>query len=194
MDNFLFKLASRIRDDHYYQKYTEWLSSLDESHQNKINKAIGILFLLIPLSIAIFLLLSSISLKNDLSTKRQIVQQVNEIQSRKSNLDTLKKKMMISTKTKTLDDMNNRIKFLLEPLEINSSYIKIMNFKRTSPMQGFFQNSFDITFNNLTMEHLSGFLTTLLVNNKSGIPSIKVERKKENNTLSGTIKVIQYEK
>ena len=192
IDEFLFKRIDKFKDSSYYLKYVEELSKFDESIQRKINQTLGYLLFSLPFLIIFILFLNNLSTKNDLSTKRDIIQLANEVQYSKDRLNAIGKNIISQFKINKMEDLQNRLQVILEEKQINLNDVQVDNFSITSPISGISQVQADIIFQNFSSNDLSSFLTGIMVESNGKISSVNINKKK--GSLAGKVHFIQYEK
>lgn len=187
MDRFLFKKMDTLKGHALYQKYAEKISTL------KLGPSI--IFLLLPLIPLLFFFFSNLSLKNTMAAKRDILEQAALYRSHKGHLSSSSSSRQGSfSHIKDKKGLQKKILELLKLRKIPSGDVVITDFQGLSPTESTSTVKAKISFGNFTMEHLTSFLSLLLLEEKLKASFLSLEKHPEKDQLSGRINITQYGK
>lgn len=190
IDNFFFDKITALRSSSLYSPIPEFLSNLDDDKKDFVKYIISIILTLIPLLLILFFWWSNRSYRQDLETRKGIYTQANQIISKYKLIGESGKQLISSTLPNNENDFISKVNLLLAKSRIDSSKVKIQNFKSESFSEQIQENSAEIIFNELSTQQFSNFTSELVLQQKMKIGQLDINRNSQKKQIEGKISIV----
>jgi hypothetical protein len=194
IDDLIFKQLDNFRESQAKQKIDETLNTLSEQQLKIVSQAGSYLIIALPLLLVLGLFISNSMLRSKISLKEEILSEIKYYNSKKSEVESVGRRIISPHKVLNRNDMTGRIRRLAQRKDIGSKSLVVANFEALEQSGNISKSEASINVRELTSKNLSDLILGLLQSEKVKIHEIKLKRDKKKKLISGNLKITHYGK
>ncbi len=187
LDLFLTEQVRKLEALSEYQRFQEFLSSLNEREKKIVSETIHLGLVLIPLLLLLPVWFSNWSLKSDIDEKKNLIKTYEQYIKSKENLDLSGQDIYASGRIDSEQDAQIKIKSFLQRSNIDPNKVAVVNFRPGPTSENLKETQLEVKFQGLAMAEFADFLGSLINIEKFKIANIRVEKDQANSLLQGHI-------
>lgn len=194
IDIYVFQKIDEVQNHPEYQKIADTYANLEENIQELVKASLMIILTLIPAIIFFIFLNSNSSLKNDLTTREEIIKVANELIQKKAIITKKERNILGNSYIGAEAALKNKITSILSMSSIDTSKIKINNFD-IEELDGFITKvKSDIGFRDLTSQDIFAIMNSMATRGKMRIDEVSIRKSSTDNLLDGMMTIYYYSK
>lgn len=170
-----------------YQRFQEFLSSLNEKEKKVVSQTIHIGLILLPLLILIPVWFSNWSLKSSIEDKKALIKTYEQYIKSKENLEHSGQTIYAMGRIDSEQEAQVKVKSFAQRHNIDPNKIAVVNYQPGLSSENLKETKLQIKFQGLALVEFSDFLGSLINIEKFKISNIRVERDQTSLLLQGHI-------
>lgn len=190
IDKFIFSKLDVLKNDSFMVRINDSILALDEQKQKVISQIITFTFIFIPFAVAALFWFTNYQLKKEIEIKKQIVEQVEVMNSSNQTLATVSQDSVALTSIARQNDLENRIRNILSISGIDQQKVNVTDFSQASTSSSITKINATLNFSKFGTQDFSKFLRALIDRERFKIYDIEINRNQSNDLLDGTISVM----
>lgn len=194
MDEAVFKGVEEVKARPELQKLFDEMNSLPEEQQKIINHALSLLVILVPILLTFFIFWQNVSIKSDIETRQQILQEVARNSKKKNQLDLTGRNIIGPGEITGLPDLQRLVRSALSSRGITADNVTITDFDQSSAGEGLTQTLATLNFSGLATKDLTSLFQDLIQRQKVKVSAVQVEKLKQKALLEGSFQIYHYSK
>ena len=187
LDLLIFQQLDDLKNNHYFQAFTDRISTYDNEKQKIIYQSVSLFIISLPLMILFIVWIFSLSLKSELTLKKDIQAAVDDYHQNASYITSFIASQVIPTNIKSTKDLNNKIQEIVSKAQLNSEKVKTLSYKLNS-LSRFKRINADISFNDFSTGDFTKFINAIY-KNKFNILNLSIIRNSTNETIKGDLHI-----
>lgn len=194
IDDFIFRQLDSVKESQFKLKINESLNTLSE-HQLKIfSQTTSYLFILLPFMALIAMIISNSMLRSDIELKEEILSEFDYYTSKKSEVETVGRRIISPHKISNKGEMITRLKRLAKRKGVDTNTINVISFEALEKSGNISKSESTLRISKFTSKNLSDYTLGLLQSEKVKIFEISLKRDRKSELISGEIKFTHYGK
>ncbi len=192
IDEEILKQIEVLQSTSFYNQFNEKLSYLDEFQQKLVNIGLNTLFLVIPIIATFIIFLSNYSLKSEIDVKEQIIVEINKVQDKQKEVNSLKRSVVSRDKISSESDFTSTIKKDLTAKGIEDKKISFENYEEVKSTKNIRKSKGRVNFKSFTNSDLNNLLSVLLSKSKFKANKIQINRESSGEFIKGFVELINF--
>jgi len=189
IDQFIFSKLDQLKSDSSVQKLNDIVLNLTDEQQKIFSQVIVFGAILIPyIFIAVFFLFNH-SIKNKISQKTSVIEQINLYKGNSRSLQSITDNYLNSTSIFSQGDLESRLINIASQYSIKPEKVQVVNFDMNNRSSSLASIHARIKFSNFGTNDFSNFMREIINTDKFKILSVDFLKNKQDDLLNGNIEI-----
>lgn len=189
IDSFVFKQVDLFKASPIYVKIQEPLNLIDDDLRLVINNILSCIVILIPLIFIGILMFNNYRLKKEITLKKEIINQSNEILLNKNEIQNFANNFFTNSTIDSDAAMNGRIKNLCSSIGMDPNKVNVSNFTTEPSFAKSNKVIATVNFSKLSTNDLANLLSGLLEKERMRISGVSIRKNPTDTQLEGYFQV-----
>ncbi|HAZ12416.1 MAG: hypothetical protein A2X86_15875 [Bdellovibrionales bacterium GWA2_49_15] len=187
IDQALMQQVAKIEARSEYQRFQEFLSSLNEKEKKVVSQTIHLGLIILPLLLILPVWFSNWSLKRSIEEKKELVKTYEQYIKSKENLEVSGQNIYAAGRIDTEQEAQVKIKSYAQRFSIDTNKVAVVNYQPGLASDNLKETRMQVKFQGLALVEFSDFLGSLMNLEKFKISNIRIERDQTSLLLQGHI-------
>jgi len=179
--------VAKIEARSEYQRFQEFLSSLNEKEKKVVSQTIHLGLIILPLLLILPVWFSNWSLKRSIEEKKELVKTYEQYIKSKENLEVSGQNIYAAGRIDTEQEAQVKIKSYAQRFSIDTNKVAVVNYQPGLASDNLKETRMQVKFQGLALVEFSDFLGSLMNLEKFKISNIRIERDQTSLLLQGHI-------
>ncbi|OUR97003.1 hypothetical protein A9Q84_11755 [Halobacteriovorax marinus] len=193
-DDFIFRQLDAAKESQLRLKINETLNSLSEHQLKILSQTSSYVFIALPLFALMIMSISNSILRSKIELKEQILTEVEYYTSKKSEVETVGRRIISPHQINNKGALITRLKRLAQRKSIDTNSINVLSFEALEKSGNISKSEATIKISKFTSKNLSDYILGLLQSEKVKIFEISLKRDNKKELISGVVKFTHYGK
>ncbi len=193
LDQLVLDQIEQLKKSALYEQVNSQLEALSNEQQKLLNRTLTFLAIFLPVFILLIIFWGNHSRKSDLEEKLEITNVINQINFKRSIIQSLGSHFLSGQSIEDEGALLSRVQGFLGGTGINRDQLSIQNFESFSITEDLQKTEANLKFKKMTTENLSQLLERMLRNSNFKISNIEVKRTAEAK-IEGDLKIHYFGK